>query len=118
MTDPVVDPLLLDPTAAVAPTARGPLHAFWTQFRKSHVAVLGGATLIVLYGLALLAPFVAPYAEDQMDRDRYYHPPMGLRWVDARGSFHAWPFIYATHVQDQRRFTYVEDRSVALPLRL
>jgi peptide/nickel transport system permease protein len=103
-------------SGAVPP--RSPWSLFWMQFRKSPVAVLGGVVLIVLYGLALFAPFVAPYREDMMDRDRYFHPPMRLHWIDAKGAFHPWPFAYPTHVVDQRRFIYADDRAVVLPVRL
>ena len=78
-------------TASAPPQSPGRM--FWNQFRKSQVAVIGGGLLILFYGLALFAPFVAPYPEDLMDRDRFFHPPMRLHWVDARGTFHAWPFV-------------------------
>lgn len=105
-----------DDAAAAAP--QSPWSLFWRQFRKSPIAIIGGLVLLLLYGLALFAPFVAPYSEDGMDRDRFFHPPTRLHWVDARGAFHLWPFVHPTHVVDQSRFTYAEDGSVALPLRL
>jgi peptide/nickel transport system permease protein len=103
-------------TAAAPP--QSPWRIFWLQFRRSPTAVAGGAILLVLYALALLAPFVAPYAEDAIDREHFYHPPMRLHWVDARGELHLWPFAHPTRLIDEGRFVYTEDRSVALPLRL
>jgi peptide/nickel transport system permease protein len=79
---------------------------------------VGGGILVVLYTLALLAPFVAPYPEDTMDRDRFYHPPIRLHWVDAHGGFHLWPFVHPTHVTDEHRFVYAEDGTVSFPLRV
>ena len=118
MTDPVAAGAM-DPEAAPLTTPpRSPWRIFWTQFRKSQLAVVGGGALVVLYTVALLAPFVAPYPEDLMDRDRFYHPPMRLHWVDVGGAFHLWPFVHPTRIEDQRRFTYSEDRAVVLPLHL
>jgi peptide/nickel transport system permease protein len=104
--------------ASASAPPQSPWRVFWTQFQKSQVAVVGGVVLILLYGLALFAPFVAPYREDLMDRDRFFHPPVRLHLVDARGAFHPWPFVHPTTIRDQRRFTYTEDPSRTLPIRL
>jgi peptide/nickel transport system permease protein len=74
--------------------------------------------LAAFYAAALLAPFLAPYSQERMDRGRFYHPPQRLHWFDAAGRFHAVPFAYATVVADPRALTYREDRARALPLRL
>ena len=37
--------------------------------------MFGGAILIVLYAVTLLAGFVAPYNYTRQDRDRFFHPP-------------------------------------------
>jgi peptide/nickel transport system permease protein len=113
--------------AALAPDAEGEAQAprapqspwmiFWRQFRRSQIAVLGGAVLLVLYTLALLAPFVAPYPEDQMDRERFFHAPQAMRWVDAEGRFHLLPFVHPTRLVDAGEFRYQEERSRILPLR-
>jgi peptide/nickel transport system permease protein len=114
-------------TSAIAEAARAdalshappqsPARIFWRQFRRSQLAVIGGSLLVVFYGVALIAPFLAPYTEDAIDRERFYHPPMRLHWVDAGGGFHALPFVHPTRLADERRFRYEEDRSVAVPLR-
>ena len=103
-------------SAAAAP--RSPWRIFWIQFRKSQIAVIGAIVLIVLYTLALFAPFVAPYPQDEMDRQRFNHPPMSLRWVDGAGGLHPWPFLHPTVLENAGRFTYKEDRSRIVPLRL
>lgn len=105
-----------DELLAAAP--QSPLRVFWIQFRKSQIAVVGAVVLVFLYALALLAPFVAPYPQDEMDRERFYHPPMGLHWVDAGGKLHLWPFVHATRVVNQTRFEYADDLRTPLPLRL
>lgn len=89
---------------------------FWRRFRRSPVALAGGALLALFYVLALFAPFVAPYAEDELDRSRFYHPPQALRWRDAAGGVHLRPFVYAT-VPGPGLFEYREDRSRPQPLR-
>ena len=57
---------------------------FWTQMRKSPLAIAGGVVLAIFYLLALFAPFVAPYPQEEMDRAKYFHPPQALHWVARR----------------------------------
>jgi peptide/nickel transport system permease protein len=109
------DGVILDLPAS-AP--QSPWQMFWRQFRKSQIAVIGGGILIVMYGLALFASFVAPYSQEAMDRQGFFHPPQSLHWVDAQGRFHLVPFVHPTTLTDPGSFTYVEDRSRTLPLRL
>jgi peptide/nickel transport system permease protein len=97
---------------------QSPLRVFWRHFRRSTLGVWGGVLLVVLYGVALLAPFMAPYAPETMDRQRFFHPPQKIHWVDAQGKFHAWPFVHPTTLTDPSRLTYEEDRSVIVPIRL
>ena len=100
-----------------AATPQTPWALFWRQLRKSPVAIAGGALLVVLYAMALLAPWIAPYSQEEMDRDRFFHPPQRLHWVDATGRFHPVPFVHPTRLADPRRFRYEEDRSQVVPLR-
>src|SRR5437773_12554129 len=89
---------------------------FWRQFRRSPFAVAAGALLVLFHGLALLAPFVAPYGEDEVDRERFYHPPQRLHVLDASGrliGFH----VRATRLADPSAFEYVEQPARAVPLR-
>jgi peptide/nickel transport system permease protein len=101
----------------VAPP-QSPGRVFWNQFKKSPIAMVGGALLIVLYTLALFAPFAAPYPQEEMDRERFYHPPAKIHWVDAQGRFHLWPFVHPTRLDNPGRFTYLEDRTGVVPLKL
>jgi peptide/nickel transport system permease protein len=89
----------------------------WRRFRRSPVALAGGALLALFYALALLAPFVAPYPEDDLDRSRFYHPPQALHWRDAAGRLHLRPFVYGT-APGPGLFEYREDPSRPQPLRL
>jgi peptide/nickel transport system permease protein len=102
--------------ARLQPAPRSPGQVFWRHFRRSPLALTGGALLALFYSLALLAPFVAPYPGDELDRGRFYHPPQVLRWRDAGGALHLRPFVYAT-VPGRGVFEYREDRSREVPLR-
>jgi peptide/nickel transport system permease protein len=95
---------------------QSPRRASWCQFRRSPLAVTGGLLLALFYALALLAPFIAPYPQDEMDRARFYHPPQALHWRDAGGQLQLRPFVHAT-VPGPGIFEYREDRARAVPLR-
>jgi peptide/nickel transport system permease protein len=96
--------------------AGSPGRIFRRQFRRNPLALTGGLLLALFYTLALLAPFVAPYPQDELDRSRFYHPPQALHWRDAGGGLRLRPFVHAT-VQGPGIFEYREDRSRELPLR-
>src|SRR5262245_60745904 len=104
----------VDPFEAVPPAS--PARIFWRQLRKSPVAIAGGALLGVFYLLALFAPFIAPYTQEEMDRQRYFHPPQRLHWVDA-GHFRIVPFVRDTRDVDVGAFRYEEDPTSVRPIR-
>ena len=95
---------------------RSPGRVFWRQFRRNPPALAGAVLLAGFYALAVLAPFVAPYAQDDLDRSRFYHPPQALRWRDAAGRPHLRPFVCPT-VPGRAIFEYREDRARVQPLR-
>jgi peptide/nickel transport system permease protein len=97
---------------------QSPGRIFWRQLRRSQLAVAGGVLLVVFYTVALFAPFVAPYPQDSMDRQRFFHPPHHLRWIDASGRFHPVPFIHPTTLADPANLVFREDRGVRIPIRL
>jgi len=96
------------------PRPWSPLGDFWRQLRRSPLAVAGGALLVVLYVVALFAPFLAPYAESDIDRGRFFHPPTPIRLLDERGQWHA-PFVYGTRAGADQ--SYAVDPSSRYPLR-
>ena len=89
----------------------------WRRLKRNRPAVAAAALLAVLYLLALGAPFLAPYPPDRMDRERFYHPPQRLHWVDAAGRWHLRPFVYATRLADARELRYAEDRTQRVEVR-
>ena len=103
-------------SAAGGPPARSPGRIFWREFRRNPAALAGGALLVLFYGLALLAPFVAPYPQDELDRDRFYHPPQALHWRDGAGRLRLRPFVLGT-APGRTLFEYREERSREMPLR-
>src|SRR5881396_2954481 len=56
----------------------GPWRLFWRRLKRQRTAMAGGIILIVLYTLALLAGFVAPYSYERQDRERFFHGPMKI----------------------------------------
>jgi peptide/nickel transport system permease protein len=102
-----------DPLDVVEP--QSPARMFWRSIRRTPIAIVSGIMLAVFYLMALFAPFLAPYSQETMDRDRFFHPPQALRWVDQDGRFHLRPFIHP--MSTEAGFRYVEDRSVRVPVR-
>lgn len=124
MTSPVVAdpvaPLIVDRESLRADAAtppESPARIFWRHLKKSPIAIAGGGLLIVFYLLAIVAPFVAPYSEEEMDRRRYFHPPHALHFVDANGSFHLRPFIRQTALTNPSAFKYEEVPGQERPVR-
>ncbi len=59
------------------------------------MALLGGGVLAFLAGVSLVAEFVAPYTPQERTRTYTQGQPMGFHFIDAQGSFHLRPFVYA-----------------------
>jgi peptide/nickel transport system permease protein len=97
---------------------QSPAVVFWTQMKKSPLAIAGGTVLAVFYLLALLAPLVAPYPQEEMDRAKYFHPPHSLHWVRPDGSFTLRPFIRDMRLVDVGSFEYQEEPGSERPVRL
>jgi peptide/nickel transport system permease protein len=90
------------------------------KFKKHRVATVSVYLLVVLYLMAIFAPFVAPYTPLQRFEDFAYARPSRVRIVDAQGNFHL-PFIYGRESKlDKKTFTYTfeEDPSTRYPIRL
>ena len=121
MTD-VNEPAIVSDRAAVraaeeTAAPQSPAVVFWTQMRKSPLAIAGGVVLALFYLLAMFAPFVAPYSEEEMDRAKYFHPPQPLHWVRADGSFSVRPYVRDMRLVDVGSFEYAEEPSSERPVR-
>lgn len=98
------------------PPVLTPWGLFWRQMRRSPFAIAGGVMLVLLYTGALLAPCLAPYAESDIDRESFFHPPTPLHLRDAEGHWHAWPFVYGS--RGGRDQSYEIDTTQRHPLQL
>jgi peptide/nickel transport system permease protein len=54
---------------------------FWRQFRKNRLAVAGGAVVILLGLIAILAPTLAPYDPTAYDVKQILLPPSQVHWL-------------------------------------
>lgn len=55
----------------------------WNLFKevmRRPLGLLSGGVLLLLYGTAVLAGFLAPYPVNQQDLERTFHPPTKLLW--------------------------------------
>ncbi len=95
--------------------ALSPSRLFWRQFRRSPVAIAGGVLLSGFYLIATFAPFFAPYAQEAIDKQRFFHPPHRVHWLD-QGRWRG-PFIRPMELVDPARARYAEDESRVVPLR-
>lgn len=59
----------------------GPWRLFWLKFRRHKVAVVSLAIITVLYLIAILADFLAPFDPNDNNRRYVYAPPQTLRFV-------------------------------------
>lgn len=116
MTEPVVSIAAPEPIVLETPP-QSPGRMFWRQFRRSHLAVAGGIFLLCFYTASAFAPFIAPYAQEDMDRSRFYHPPHRIQWTDAEGKFRGRPFVRPTTLVDPGRLHYEPVADRVLPVR-
>ncbi|MFN8588557.1 MAG: ABC transporter permease [Candidatus Eisenbacteria bacterium] len=96
-------------------TVRSPWGRAFSEFRRSRSGPLAAGLLAALYGCALLAPFLAPEAEDAVDRQRFFHPPTAVHWREPGGRIRPGGFVYATAPRAEAVNTYATtDRVVPL----
>ncbi|MEM1401781.1 MAG: ABC transporter permease [Pseudomonadota bacterium] len=53
----------------------------WVRLRKNHLAVFGLAVLLFMIVVALLTPWIAPYAYDAQNLDLGASPPSAKHWL-------------------------------------
>ncbi|MDR7418960.1 MAG: ABC transporter permease [Armatimonadota bacterium] len=91
----------------------------WQRFRRSIPGVVSAAILLVLYAVALLAPFLAPYGAATQHPDLRYQPPQRVRVI--RQGRLVWPYVYPmVRARDPVTFVvrFTEDASRPHPIRL
>lgn len=101
------------------PRARAtPLRMAWRRFRGSSLGLVGAAALIVLYLVALFAPFLSPYSITVQHTRYVYQPPQRVHIVH-EGSLRR-PFVYPmTQARDPVTFQriYAPDTDNPVPIR-
>jgi len=104
--------------ATDAAPADGPFRSAWRAFRKHKLGLVGLFLLILLYGMAIFADFVAPYDFDDQVRDLQWGRPTALHFSDEKG-FSIRPFIYPTrsYIDDNFNVRQDEDRTQRCYLR-
>jgi len=82
------------------------------HLRSSRIAVISILILSALYGAAVFADFITPYAYDDEERMFSYCPPSRIHLFDDEGKFRG-PFIYGSKIEFDRyrRRIYREDKS-------
>ena len=56
-------------------------HDAWLRLRKNRLALFGGITLLLFVIIALLTPWIAPYAYDAQNLDLGASPPSAQHWL-------------------------------------
>ncbi|HMJ64341.1 MAG TPA: ABC transporter permease [Candidatus Binatia bacterium] len=87
-----------------------PSQLFWRRLRRQRIAAIGAIILAILYVMALLAGFVAPYHFERMDRQRFFHSPT---WLQFRGG----KLVVPRYKQVEGSFKYAPSHSDYQPIR-
>lgn len=108
------------PQAAPVAKSKSQWTVVKTQFLRNPLARIGLTILALLYTMALLAGFIAPYGlAEYSTSDRIsWAPPTQVHWRDDQGNFK--PFVYGVKREvDMETFRdkYVEDKNVVCPVK-
>ncbi len=90
------------------------------KFKKHKLAMISFWLLVVMYLIAILADFVAPYSPLTRFGELVYAPPNTIHIRDEQGNFHA-PFIYRRVSKlDEKTYIYsfMDDTSQRIPIKL
>ena len=91
----------------------------WQKFRRHHMAIAGGAVLVLFYLVALFCDFFTPYGTTERFQGLQNHPPSRIRLLhDGRL---VRPYVYRTEAAlDLETFesTFTELTEVRYPIRL
>jgi peptide/nickel transport system permease protein len=91
----------------------------WWKFRRHKLAMICGIVVLLLYVVAILVEFIAPYPPNVQDAPNALHPPTIPRFIDEEGDFHLRPFIYGSSSErnsETFELEFVQDRSVRYPI--
>ncbi len=91
----------------------------WMRFKRHRLALASGVFLILMYFIAAICEFIAPYDPNWRNPRVISGPPQQVRFVDAEGDFHLRPFVYGYRMtidEDTWIRQYEEDTSKRYPL--
>lgn len=86
----------------------------WEKFTRHKAAVVSLWFIVLLYGIVLIAEFVAPYGPFERHTQHLLAPPTAIHFFDQDGNFHLRPFVYGIKNELNRETfqrAYVEDRT-------
>jgi len=87
----------------------------WWRFLQNRLSVFGGIALCVLYLVAAIAPFLAPYDANELDADSSYAAPTQIMWIGGRPAVCP---LEQTLDTFKFKFVYTPDCSKARPVEL
>ncbi len=97
---------------------RRQIELVWLRFLRNRAALIGGGVVLLLYLMAALANFIAPYDADQRFDSAIYAPPQPMYLVDdGRVYPHVLGLTPKTDPETLLR-TYVPDPTQKLPVHL
>ena len=91
----------------------------WRRLTRHRLAIVGGVVLAILYVVAILCEFIAPYDPSTKNTELLTAPPQRIHFFGA-GGFSPRPFVYAYTVGEDPvtwRKIYVEDTEARFPIR-
>ncbi len=88
----------------------------WWRFRKHRLAMTSGMVVILIYLVAVVAEFLAPFPPDRFAADYTYAPPQRLRlFLDTENGRRLQPHVFGYRVeieQEALRRVFVTDEEV------
>lgn len=96
---------------ALSAAPMSPAYLAWRRLRKNKLALVGGIVLILLYAVAFLSPFLAPYSYITQFEGAGYQPPQRVYFAPG-------PTVYGmTRSYDEyRNRVYKEDPTKPIPI--
>jgi len=73
----------------------GQFQLIWWRFKKHRLALIGMMLLAMFAVVMVFAEFLAPVSGTTRNVEFLFGPPQKVRFVDAEGTFHLRPFVYA-----------------------
>lgn len=70
----------------------------WRAFCRNRLAVAGGIIVLLLYVVAALAEFLAPFDPNAYNPRAVYHPPQAIHWLETTDS----GTRFAPHIYDMK----------------